>query len=138
MHGTAIGLPAVGTGPNKAALRRDDQVSGVGIKRFGDQRLADCRAVGIGGVDEIDAAVNHPAQQREGARAAWRVAPDAGAGDAHRAKAEAPYRKIAADRDRGIVGLRIHQCAISTGTVMCRKMSRVMPPTIVSRRREWP
>jgi hypothetical protein len=50
-----------------------------------------------------------------------------------------PQRHLLLVRDpQGQTACRRDQCDISTGTVMCRSRSRVTPPMIISRVREWP
>ena len=47
-----------------------------------------------------------------------------------------------AEAIRGLAGgsesIVVLQCENNTGTVICSRMSRVVPPTNISRRREWP
>ena len=75
--GLPSGVPPARAGPHQAALGRDDQVVGVRVQRLGDQALADLRAVGVGGVDEVDAEFDRPAQRGLGLVRIRRIAPDA-------------------------------------------------------------
>src|SRR5919106_717786 len=84
MLGPAVGGPASGSGAFQAALRRDDEVVRVGVQRLGDQRLADLGAVGVGGVDEVDAELNGTPQDGLGFVTIGWVAPDPVTSDAHR------------------------------------------------------
>ena len=59
-----------------------------------------CGPVGVGGVDEVDAELDRAAQDRLRLVAVGGRAPDAGAGDPHRAEAEAVDGQVAADTDR--------------------------------------
>ncbi len=87
--GTAVGPPLPGAVPAHPSLGGDDQVVGVGSERLGDELLAHVRSVGVGGVDAVDAELERPAQDGSRCRpVGWR-APDAVAGDAHGAEAEA-------------------------------------------------
>ena len=84
--------PLVGAGAREAGLGGDENRS-VGMQRLADQFLGDVGAVGIGGVDEIDA--ESPAAASSARRhfgAIVRLAPDAPSGDPHRAdsRADAP------------------------------------------------
>ena len=63
------------------------------------RRSADLGAVGVGGVDEIDAQLDRAAQDGDRLAVVGRLAPDAVAGDLHRAEAEPVDGKIAADRE---------------------------------------
>ena len=86
--GAAHDLPAVRSLAGEAALRCDDDVP-VRVERLADEVLADERPVGVGGVDEVDAELDRATQHRNRGVAVRRVAPDAGAGDAHGSEAEA-------------------------------------------------
>ena len=97
--GPAVGRPPPGPGAFEAALGGDDQVVGIRVQRLGDQRLADVGTVGVGGVDEVDAELDRPAQHRLGLVAVRRLTPDAVTGDPHRAEAETVHGEVAADVD---------------------------------------
>src|SRR5262249_41393069 len=66
VRGRAVGAPAAGARPDQAALGGDDQVVGVRVQGLGDQPLAALWAVGIGGVDEVDAEFPRPPQRGPG------------------------------------------------------------------------
>ena len=70
------------------------------MERFGDERLADVRAIGIGSVDEVDAELDRSTQHGLCLFAIRWLAPDAGTGDPHRAEAEAVDGDVASDLDR--------------------------------------
>ena len=61
--GSAVGLPPARAGSGQTALGGDDQVVGVGMQRLGEQVLADVGSVGVGGVDEVHAELDYPAQR---------------------------------------------------------------------------
>ena len=92
--------PLAGAGAGEARLGGDHQVVGVGVQRLGDQLLADDRAVGVGGVDEVDAALDGGPEHGQGALVVLRRAPDAVAGDLHGAVAQAVHLEVAAEAER--------------------------------------
>ena len=53
--GAAAGVGLGWALAGKAAFGCDDQVGGVGVEGFGDELLGDLWAVGVGGVEEVDA-----------------------------------------------------------------------------------
>jgi hypothetical protein len=55
MFGIAVHDPLVGAGAVKSGFGGDDQALRIGIESFGDNFFADAGAVGISGIDEIDA-----------------------------------------------------------------------------------
>ena len=67
------------------------------MQRRTDELLGDVRAVGLGGVDEVDAELDRAAQGRYGTRAVLRRAPGTRAGDLHGAVAEPGDPQLAAD-----------------------------------------
>ncbi len=79
---------------------------GIRPQRLGDQVLGHLGAVRVGGVDQVDAALDEVAEQRAGGGRIGRFAPDAGAGDPHRAEAEAPDLEVAAEEEGVAVGHR--------------------------------
>ena len=97
--------PDAGALPGEAGLGRDDQAVGVRVQRLGDDLLADERAVGVGGVDEVDALLDGGADDAQRAVAVGRLAPDAGAGQLHGAVAEAVDGQVPADAE-GVAQLR--------------------------------
>ena len=60
--GPANRKPLSGSLPGESALGRDDHSLRVGRKRLSDQLLADLRAVGVRGVDEVDAKFHRAAK----------------------------------------------------------------------------
>ena len=62
--------PVAGALPGQAGLGRDHQVVGVRMERLLDQLLGDLRAVGVGGVEEVDAELDRPAEHRA-SRLSW-------------------------------------------------------------------
>src|SRR6185437_14629895 len=90
-----------------AALGRDDEVVRVGTERLGDQLLADLGAVGVGGVDQIDAELDRAPEHGDRFVAVRGRAEDFGAGDPHRAEAEPADLEVAeGDGSWGLVGER--------------------------------
>ncbi len=67
------------------------------MKRFGDEAFGNLRAVGVGGVDEVDSQFNCPAQDAVAFGGIGGLAPGAFADQAHGAVAEAMDGKIAGD-----------------------------------------
>ena len=66
--GPADGLPHARAAAREAALGGDDQAVGVRVQRLGDEVLAHERPVGVGGVDEVDAQLDGPAQHADATR----------------------------------------------------------------------
>ena len=80
--------------PTLVAMTRS---SGIRMQRLADQRVGDERAVGVGGVDQVDAELDCPAQHADGGVVVGRLAPDARAGQLHGSEAETVDRQIAAE-----------------------------------------
>ena len=99
VRGAGVVLPDAGAVAHPAGLGGDDQAGGIGRERFGDQFFRDVGAVGVGGVNEVDAELDGAAQRGEGAGDVGGRAPDALAGDAHGAEAHAVDGEIAAEGD---------------------------------------
>ena len=89
--------PVLGTGAQHSALGGDDHVLGVGVQGAADDLLVGVGAVGVGGVDEGDAEVDGAAQHADGLLGVGRRAPEAGAGQVHRAVAEAVHGQVFAE-----------------------------------------
>jgi hypothetical protein len=92
-------LPDTDSGPGQPALGRDDQVLRVRVQCLTDEVLADERPVGIGGVDEVRAQLDRAPEHPDRLVAVRRLAPDPGAGDLHRAEAEAVDDQVPAERE---------------------------------------
>ena len=90
--------PLAGADALPSALGGDDETSGIGREGFGDQFFGDIGAVGVGGVDEVDSKFNGATQGGDGGSMIGGRSPDAFAGDAHGAIAEAVDCEIA-ERD---------------------------------------
>ncbi len=82
----------------QAALGGDHQSFGVGVEGFGDDLLAHVRAVGIRGIDEVDAEPDGLAHDLPRRFAIGRLAPDARARDPHPAEADPVDGKVADER----------------------------------------
>ncbi len=72
----------------------------VRMQRFADELFGNVGAVGIGGVDEIDAEFRHAPERAQRLRAIGRLAPDTLADDAHRAESQAVDGKLVAELER--------------------------------------
>ena len=85
--------PRIRSLTSEPTLRRDDHTA-VGIARVArvqcltQEVLADEGAVGVGGVDEVDAEIDCLTDHPDGDVVIRGIAPDAGSGDAHGAEAE--------------------------------------------------
>ena len=90
--------PELGPVRTRPALVATD--ARVGMQGLADELLGDVRAVGVGGVDEVDAELGQAPQHGAGALGVFGRAPDAGTGDAHRPEAEASDLDLAADLER--------------------------------------
>ena len=88
--------PDVRAGSREAALGPDMDLA-VRRKSFPDQLFGKIGAIGIGGVDEVDAEIGQAAQRFQRLGAVRGRAPDSAADDAHRAEAEAVDVEGAAD-----------------------------------------
>src|SRR5579871_2797834 len=99
MFGAGVVRPLRGAGPLPAALGGDDETLGIGMERFGDELFRSAGAVGVCGVNEVDAELDGAAQSGERSGLVSRRTPDAFAGDAHSAVAEAMNGKIAAEME---------------------------------------
>ncbi len=69
----------------------------MGMQRRAEQLFAHAGAVAVGAADEVDAGRGQAAERAQRLGAIRRRAPDAGAGHAHGAEAEAVDRDVAAD-----------------------------------------
>ena len=98
--GAPVRRPPVRAGPLEPALGRDHEILGVRRERLGDERLADIRTVGVGGVDEVHAALDRAPEHRLRGVPVRGLAPDPCPGDAHRAEAEPVDGEVTADIDR--------------------------------------
>jgi len=99
MSGSGVMGPLIGAGTVPATLGGNDEAGRIRMQGLSDEFFADIGAVRIGGVNEIDAELDGAAQNGYGRLAVLGRAPDAIAGDAHGAKAEAMDGELAAERD---------------------------------------
>ncbi len=106
--GATAGLGFGGALAGEAALGGYDETGGVGVKGLGNQLFGDLRAVGVGGVEEVDAEFERPAKDVAGVLTAGRLAPGALADQPHGAIAEAVDGEVIGDRKgtggRGVRG----------------------------------
>ena len=89
--------PFVGPGAQQTGLGRDDDAVGIRVQRLADQFLGYVRAVGVRGVDEVDAEFDGAAQNADAFVAVGGRAPDALTGQAHGAESQAVDGEVAAD-----------------------------------------
>ena len=82
-----------------AALGGDDDAGRVGRERFADEPLGDFGAVGVGGVNEVDAELDGAAQYAARFGFVGGLAPRAFADQAHGSVAEPMDGQIAADEE---------------------------------------
>ncbi len=90
VFGAAHGDPLVGSGPGKPDFGGDPQTLGVRMQRLGDDFLADVRAVGVGGVDEVHSQFDGPTDDGDGGVPVGGLAPYAVPDDAHGPETQAP------------------------------------------------
>src|SRR5437763_10540247 len=100
----AVDRPLIRTGALEAAFRGDDETLRIRIECFGDQLFADVRTIRLRGVDEIDAELDGAAEDSQRFFVILRWPPDAVAGDAHGAEAEAVDRDVTAEEKRAALG----------------------------------
>ena len=91
--------PHVGPGAQQSRFGGDDQPV-VGMQRLADDLFGEVGAVGVRGVDEVDAEFGRPPQHADRFVPIGRRAPNALAGQTHCAVAEAVDREIAAESER--------------------------------------
>lgn len=97
--GTTVGDPFVGAGAVEAGFSGNQQIFGVRIQSFGDDFFADMRAVGIGGVDEINSQVDGAAKNLNGFGTIFGFAPNALSSKAHGSVTEAVDGDITANAE---------------------------------------
>jgi hypothetical protein len=81
--GAGVVDPLGGANALPSALGGDDEVGGVRVERFGEEFFRDVGAVGVGGVDEVDAEFDGTAEGCDTGVAIGGRSPNAFAGDAH-------------------------------------------------------
>src|SRR5271167_1639441 len=94
--------PAAWAGPREPAFARDHQPCRIRVQGLGDQRLADSRPVGIGGVDKGHSLFDGSAKQCDRFPLVAGKSPNARAGNAHRTKSETANRRASLERQRQI------------------------------------
>src|SRR6267378_3535596 len=98
MFRPTILYPLVRPGTLKPGFSRDQKICGIWMKRLGDETLANYRAVGVGGVDEIDSQLNRTPQDCDCLGMIGRFSPDAIAGELHCAEPEPANWNIATNQ----------------------------------------
>src|SRR5580692_2195214 len=91
--------PLIWAGTVPASLGRNHQARRVRKQRFGNQFLADVRAIGIRGVDKLYAKFHGTTKNRQCAFSIFWRAPNAFAGKAHRPVTETMNRDLAAKQN---------------------------------------
>jgi len=107
--GTAVLDPFVRPGALEPALGRDHQ-SWIGVQRLGNELFGDEGSVGVGGVEEVDPQLHGALQHAHGLFGVLGRAPDALAGEPHRAEPHAVDGQVAAQCD-GSCGSGRHAAA---------------------------
>src|ERR1700730_610281 len=87
-----------GSSTHESAFGSDHQAI-IGVQRLADEHFADMRPVGVGRVYKVKAKFSKPTKNSQALLGILWLPPDAGAGQAHRAKAETIDRDITADRE---------------------------------------
>ena len=90
-------MPLVGPGAQQPGLGGDDEIRGIRLQRLADEFLGDERAVGVRGVDEVDAELDRATQHADAFVAIGRRTPNALAGQSHCAEPEPIHGQIAAE-----------------------------------------
>jgi hypothetical protein len=97
MSGGGVVSPLIGAGTLPSSFGGDDEASGIGMQRLGDELFADVRAIRVGGVYEVDAEFDGVADDGDCGFAVVGGSPDAFAGDAHGAEAETIDGELSAE-----------------------------------------
>src|SRR4051794_20386633 len=98
----AISFPLSRSRAYEAALRGDDQVLGVGVKRFAYEALRDLGAVGVGSVDKVHAELDRPPQHCPGLLRIFGLSPDPLSCQAHRAKPQTVHVEAIQSKSAGV------------------------------------
>src|SRR5260370_21079617 len=83
------------SGSLKAVCGRDHEIGRIGMQRLGDQTLANYRAVGVGGVDQVDSQLDREPEDCDRLGMIGRLSPDAIAGELHCTEPESANWNIA-------------------------------------------
>jgi hypothetical protein len=113
VHGAPVLHPLTRTGTLKPRFRGDDEVARIWVEGFSNESLGDTRAVGVGGVEEVDTQLDRAAQDGNCLVAVGGLAPDTAAGQLHGAEAKPADWKVAAN-NKG-TALRCHFAVGSGG-----------------------
>jgi hypothetical protein len=115
--------PLAGADTLPSALGGDDEVVRVGMEGFSDELFGDVGAVGVGGIDEVDAEFDGSAEGGNGGIAVDWWSPDAFAGDAHSSVGEAVDGEVAErDVSGGGSGEGVRGCGHKGGTPCITRM----------------
>src|SRR6185437_2637406 len=91
--------PPIRPRAGEARFRGDENIP-IRMQRFMNEPLGDIRSVRIRRIDEVDAELRQTLQRADRFLPILRLAPDAGPGETHRAKAEPVNADVAADIER--------------------------------------
>ena len=94
-------MPLAGAGTHEAGLGRDEHLLRVRVQRLAQDLLAHVRPVRISGVDEVDAELDGAPHDANALVAVGRLAPDARAGQLHRAITDPADGEVPADAHGG-------------------------------------
>ena len=97
--GAPVARPPTRTAARHAALGGDHEIVRVGVQRFGDQALGDLGPVAGRRVDEVDPQFDGPPEHAATFLGIVGFAPDAVAGETHRAEAQAAHGRPVGDRE---------------------------------------
>jgi hypothetical protein len=94
-------------------LAHDHEIRRVGVKGFTDELVDDGRAVVLGGVDVVHAAVDRCAQQRECCRAVRRRAEHAWSGESHRSEPDGRHSERTESALLAVIrGVFVHEVSV--------------------------
>jgi hypothetical protein len=94
MLGPTVLDPFVRPGPLKAGLGCDQKTARIWMQGLGDETLTYARAIGVGGVDEIDSQLHRATQDCNRLVMIVRFSPDPVAGELHCTEPESVNRNI--------------------------------------------
>ena len=96
VFGAAVDVPHVGPAAREAGLGGDDQPV-IGMQRLVDQLFGNIGAVGVGGINEVDAQLRQAFQHADRFVPVTRRAPDPATGNLHGAISQPVDDQVAAD-----------------------------------------
>jgi hypothetical protein len=96
--------PDIRSGSSKTTLGRYHKTVAIGMERFLDKTFGNVRAIGIGGIDEIDAKFRKAPQRADGFVTVLWLTPYTGTGNAHGTETETMNGEITADLELAGLG----------------------------------